>query len=175
MKKNSIIAAVILSATLFSCTKESLQQNPVSKTTPPATTPTQVRIVSDWLSLSLTNAVFNSASSLQGKHQLSSPVSYDYDEYVQLAFERSRGRESYVYEKLPMNVGTSQGNVRLDFILDYSSFTINIWNADSPAERPAAQQFTNMQYRFIVIPKSTYQALNIDWSDYTAVAAALNL
>jgi hypothetical protein len=111
---------------------------------------------------------------LQGQYQLSSPVNYDYNDHVQLAFARNRGRESYVYEKLPMNFNTSQGNVRVGFVLDYNSFTVNIWNTDFPAQRPVVSLFSNMQYRFIVIPKSTYQSLNIDLSDYTAVATALN-
>lgn len=177
MNQNSIFATavVVLATTLFSCTKEKIKETSVAATTPAPVTAAQVKIVSDWLSLSLTNATYSSASSLQGQNTLSSTVSYDYNTHVQLAYARSRGRESYVFDKLPMTIGTSQGNVQLGFTLDYSHFTINIWNTDSPSLRPAAQQYSNMQYRYIVIPKTIYQALTIDWNDYNAVAAALNL
>jgi hypothetical protein len=177
MKQNSIFAAtlVALATTLFSCTKEKLKETSVAGTTPAPVAPAQVRIVSDWLSLSLTNATYSSASSLQGQNTLSSTVNYDYTTHVQLVYARNRGRESYVFEKLPLNFSTFQGNVKVDFTLDYNNFTLNIWNTDSPSLRPVAQQYSNMQYRFIVIPKTTYQALTIDWTDYNAVATALNL
>jgi hypothetical protein len=174
MKKNSILlAAIILSATLFSCKKEKLQTRIVVNNS--TLGPVQERIVSDWLSLPLNSAVYSNASSLRGGYSLSSAVSYDYNDHVQLVFARSRGREEFVYEKLPINIGTSQGNVRIDFSLTYSNFAVNIWNTDSPAQSPVIQQFSNMQYRFIVIPKSIYQSLNINWNEYTEVATALNL
>jgi hypothetical protein len=137
--------------------------------------PTRVKIVSGWLVLPLSNFDYNNAHSLQARYTLASPAEYDYNTHVQLAYARRKGRDSYVYDRLPASFNTSRGNVQVGFDLNQTSFTINIWNTDFPDQRPAKEQFEKMEYRFIVIPKSTYLGLHIDWNDYAAVASALNL
>jgi hypothetical protein len=175
MKKKSFFTALVaLSAILFSCTKEAVNLNSSPGITTPAILP-QVRIVSDWVSLSFSGLIFNNAPALQGKFSISSPVRYEYNDHVQLAYARRKGRESYIFYKLPATINTTEGNIQLQFTLDYTSFTINIWNSSSSFQQPDAQQFERMEFRYIVISRSTYQAININWDIYSEVAAALNL
>ena len=173
MKKIIISALVVFfAATLFSCQKEALQQ--------PVTQPTIINAtVSQWLGLSFRevwstpttrNFVFQSAD-----HVVDPAISYNPVTDVALAYAKIPGNNNNLYYRIPGVISTSTQNLDLDFSLTPASFNVSIWNAGNHSLMPDAALFPSYRFRYIVILRTTYERLNIDWNNYYAVAAALNI
>ena len=173
MKKIIISALVVFfAATLFSCQKEALQQ-PVSQPAKISATTSQ------WLGLSFTevwttpttrNLVFQSAD-----HIINPAISYNPTTDVSLAYAKIAGNNNNSYYRIPGVISTSTQNLDLAFSLTPASFNVSISNAGNHSLMPDATLFTSYRFRYIVILRTTYESLNIDWNNYYAVAAALNI
>ena len=112
----------------------------------------------------------------------SSQISYDESSHIELAYVRipTGQRIPYKYKRLPFdfNIVTNgiSGDVLLDYSLDPDGLKLYFKNADYTFLSRAVDQSTtdNWNFRYIVIPKTKYHSINVDWNDLTAVATALN-
>jgi hypothetical protein len=173
--KKLIIPAMFafVAAIMVSCQKESLQQPNC-----PIITTTKI-IAGDWLSLSFTpitstpttrNLVF-----LLGNYTITSPVSYDPAQNVQLVYAKIPGSNGYSYLQLPGLFSTPGQNIAILFELNPVTFTVKIWDAVDGSKMPDVSPVQSFQFRYLVVPQTVYQSLHINWSNYPEVATALNL
>src|SRR5258708_36096512 len=105
MKKSTLITLVVFMATiLFSCKKSSqLVSDPL-----PAL---ETTIASEWISMSLTIVKNNDGSNFLEAAQAVNNISQsDLSNHHVLVYARIPGRDSYVYQQLPMNIATDEGN-----------------------------------------------------------------
>lgn len=190
MKKIIILAVVAFFATvMFSCKKEGIpasapgnffKQSPLIQPVPPIMVPF---IVSDWFSLQLRPVGAGTDNNfLFGQYVLRAPLKDNDD--VKLAYVKIPGINispagttdaySYSYKQLPTKINTTSGELHvISFTFSNTSFDLIITHSD-PSVMPDANDFARFQYRYLVIQKSLYQSLNIDWSDYETVAKTLN-
>jgi len=177
MKKiNTIGAIAILVISAVSCTKSSSGYQSSNSTTHVSTVlqPVKVRIISDWQTLPFNVVNVNGSNQLVGQSALTQIVSYETATHKKLAYAKYPGRDGFVYKALPMDYPTAIGNHAFDFSLDFSTFKVTINNSDHAGRLVSAQDFSNFNYRYIIIPLEVYQSFQIDWNDLAAVAAALN-
>lgn len=187
MKKIIILAVVASLATvMFSCKKEGIpastpgnffKQSHDIRPAPPQF------IVSDWFSLQLRQVSISPDNNfLFGQYVLSFDLQDNDD--VKLAYVKIPGINispagtvdaySYSYKQLPTKINmTNAGLHVINFTLGNTSFDLTITNSD-PSVMPDPNDFARFQYRYLVIPKSLYESLNIDWSNYMVVARTLN-
>ena len=183
---------VLLTIILFSCKKESLTKpvtaaNTVSSsvsnnggsivTDPPVSTP---YILSNWFSMQMLPVNLG-----QGNNYLSGQVIFnnqlpDNDD-VKLAFIKSAAINdvnSFTVRQLPIDVHTNTGNVHLWFNLrayDSGSTAFALYAENENQNiMPDPRDFIYNHYRYLVVPKTTYLTLQVDWTNYQAVAIALN-
>jgi len=169
MKKSLLIIAVAFMATiLFSCKKSSqLISDPQ-----PAT---ETTIASEWLSMPLTIVKNEDGSSfLEATEAVDNISLSDLSSHYVLVYSKNPGRDSYLYHQLPMNVATDEGNIEVNFTLDATTFSVKMTNLDSD-QQINIQRFENYQFRFVLVSAADYETMQVDWSDYEAVAAALHI
>ena len=176
MKKIIIPALIIFFAvTMLSCKKEGLQQVIADD----VRLPVPMIIASDWLSLSF-NEVYSSTTTRNlifqnADHLIRPAINFDPVNDTRLAYLKIPGRSVNNYYQIPRLVRTPNQNLDITYLLEPGSFNVRIWNADDHSQMPNGDQFSYYRFRYIVIPNTMYQNLHIDWNDYYAVAAALNL
>lgn len=187
MKKRFIPSALIsFLFILVSCEKESIEQ-PINQFTQPdaITVPggRTVMFASNWFYLTYDFA-YDKGYYILGQYPVDTVFQYDMNEHVHLAFTRSINEDTYIrgtynYASLPtkafVSLGTVDGLFLFDFSLDFTVFSLSIRPFDPSAELPDPKIFENTEYRYIIVPKSIYESLTINWYDYTEVAAALGL
>ena len=178
MKKIIIpIVMFLIMQTIVSCQKEGIQQPEIQSTK--TSTPSQIKFIkSEWLTMSFheiwsstttRNLVFQLAN-----HGINPAISYDPNTDVALAYTKIPGR-MYYYYRIPGLVATSTQNLDMSYTLEPFSFNVSIWNADDHSLMPDATPFQFYSFRYIVISKTIFDTLQINWNDYYAVAAALNI
>ncbi len=170
---------VFFAATLFSCQKEALQESTIPATTSPTTITSLVKsISSDWLNLPF-NEVWPSSTPRfvfqLAEHTINPAITYNPVTDEALAYVKIQGSNNNNYYRIPGVVSTSTQNLDMNFWMGPASFSISIYNADDHTLMPVATPFQNYRFRYIVISKTTYQSLNINWNNYYEVAAALNI
>ena len=62
-----------------------------------------------------------------------------------------------------------------DFWLDNSGFFVAVKNVNDVTITAHSADIQDFTYRYIVIPKTVFDSLYIDWDNYDEVAQALNL
>ena len=177
---------VIFILTFVSCKKEDVQQ-PISPAATLATTSVAITgttlamksISSDWLRLSFSevystpttgNFVFQLAN-----YMINPAIAYNPGIDVALAYVKIQGSNGNNYYRIPGLVATTTQNLDMSFWMNPVSFNVSIYNADDHSLMPDAALFPSYRFRYIVILRTTYESLNIDWNNYYAVAAALNI
>jgi hypothetical protein len=173
MKKIIIpVLFVSLAAFVFSCQKESNQLRTAPSGNQPPNVAAGVEIVSDWLSMEFTRS--EESSDLEATTYFHPTSAYDRATHTQLAFARKMQGDSYGYQSLPGMLVTESGSFSTSFVLTYSSFTVVIGNQQEIRVIPG-QDFSEYQFRYLVVPNSVIESNLIDWNDYEVVAAALNM
>ena len=162
-----IIASCSKSSSGYSGAVSNLQNTMVAQ-------PVKVRVISDWLSLPLSQVYVNGLSQLTGQYTFTQVMSYETGMHKRLAYVKIPARYGYIYKALPAIQATVDGNHALNFSIDFSAFQVTINNKDFPTSPINAPSFSNFQYRYIIIPTEVYLSFSIDWNDLPAVAAALN-
>jgi hypothetical protein len=179
MKKSIIPSlAIVLTTILFSCSKQAIEQPVTNVSTAKS---------SSWLTLNFDlitstpttkNIVF-----LQGQQAVQGFSLKSADDLVPLAFVKYRptgnvptsNPDSYGYSSLPVVLKTERENSDFSFEVKGGMFIVKIYNAVEANLAVDATQFQNYSFRCILVPKSTFETTKIDWSNYTSVAALLNL
>jgi len=189
MKKITTIPALTFLAMAFtSCSKSSSELTRQSITTQvvAATASTSKKIIGDWvypqyftIESDRLNGIF-----MKGHYFFSAitQISYNKDTHVELIYVRRpyHQRQPYRYERMPFNTDVSvNGNIAdvfIDYSLDPDGLKVYFRNADYTALGTVVSQSSteSWRFRYIIIPKTLYQSINIDWNDLRAVAVALN-
>jgi len=120
---------------------------------------------------------------ITGIYSFTSATQPVYDKSTQIAFVYVRiptRNGAYVYKKLSYAFSVeTQGTVNhilLDYSLDSDGLKLYFTSTDLNSLVTAADQTIseNWNYRYLIIPKTKYQTIDIDWTDLYAVSTALN-
>ena len=190
MKKLTIITAIAFSTILItSCTKSSpgftRQTSLGSTSTSSSSVNSNLNVISTWIRPG--SFYLNSDRSgnifITGIYPFTSatqPV-YDKSTQVDLAYVRIPTRNgAYVYKKLSYAFGVEiQGSIShilLDHSLENDGLKLYFTTPDFNSLITAVDQTIseNWDYRYLIIPRTKYQTMAIDWTDLYAVATALN-
>ena len=166
MKKKFILFVFFLSV-FISCRKEN-----VCHLSEPETI-----ISSEWLSLQF-SPVFSSSSGNTQASQVSDykiipENKYDPKRYIKLAYIKNSERGYWFYWQIPGMV--LMQHYAMDFSLTQNTFSVTVKDIFNQSQLPDSSILEGCRFRFVLIPKTDYSALSINWSDYYAVAAAFNL
>lgn len=184
MKKLSLIPGLFLTTViLISCSKESatLETALVPPPPPPSQWQTQqIKIASSWFYpvfsiVNERNAVF-----LKAHQTYETPLTYNKSTHVELGFVKLNYQGTSVARRLPVIFSCSQiiANelCEINFGVGDTGCDVTIRNADRNLPPViTTNPFPDMQIRYIVIPKTLFESLGIDWDDYAAVMQALSI
>ena len=185
---------ICLTTLLFSCQKEkdltaaargtAANQTNANKLAAP---PGKVTFtLSNWFAVPLSHFDFHNGTTdpnnLYGKYILKNPLTGAADTDVKLAYVRTASTgagtgnsDGFTYYQLPADVEVrDRFLVNMNFNLTASQFELTVTGIGIIAVILDPQDFMNFGYRYIVISKADYDSMNIDWSNYKAVASALN-
>ena len=109
-------------------------------------------------------------------------INYDKNSHVELVYVRipTNQRIPYQYKRLPSGINVvvngQSSDISIDYSLDPEGLKLYYQNFNYAFLSRAVDQTVtdNWVFRYIVIPKTTYQATNVDWNDLRAVSVALN-
>jgi hypothetical protein len=130
-------------------------------------------LTGSWVAIALTPNTSNNRNFLSGSFVFNQRLPEGYQYAEKLVYARSVNGNSYNYILLPMQYRTIHGDLyfrsemtdaRLDILIHYENYSL----------LPNFDAFINYNYRYVIVPKPVYENSNIDWRDYTKVAAALN-
>lgn len=136
-------------------------------------------VVSNWFSLSLSLAVNGEETMLEGEQPLENFISYDKKKYVEIVYVSQPGEQGAVVKNLPAKIYVHTQSPDEAYCLRYSIrdgvFKIQVKNHDPSTLTPElGTVFSGFSYRYILIPKSSYQQMKTDWGNYESTALALN-
>jgi hypothetical protein len=181
MKKITILSAISLAVFATSCQKEGVRQpgSNVAAGNPTVATISKQTIISSWFILSLSLASDRNEIYLTGTEPFGRYVDYDKTQHVELAYVMMPGERFPVVKRLPMKLKADNGSQTaifdVQFSLDNTGFILTVKNTDPGSIAADATLFQDFRYRYIVIPKETYDSFQIDWDNYNEVTQALNL
>jgi len=181
MKKITfLLSTSLLLASLISCTKETVRQAGNIVVDPPPPPPqAEVKIASSWFSVRLDSMADRSGVYLMGRHDFETNERYDKALHIELAYVNITGQRIPVYRLLPQRLlfpqNTTDKWYSIASSMDPSGFVLKISNVYDPNAYPPAANFADFKYRYVIIPRSLYNSLSIDWNDYSVVAQALNI
>jgi len=188
MKKITILAIIAVFAIgISSCSKSyptQLSGQEPSKQTVPIQP--DVSVVSNWVnpgSFAVEADRFG-IQLIKGSYAFTpaTQISYDKNSHMELVYVRipTNQRIPYQYKRLPSNINVVVNGLSSDMSIDYSldpeGLKLYYQNTDYAFLSRAVDQTVtdNWVFRYIVFPKATYQATNVDWNDLRAVSVALN-
>ena len=151
--------------------------NSVNKTSSPVFN--ERTIISSWFNLSLFPISDRTEFYLEGSEYFNKTMDYDRDYHVELAYVMIPGDGAPIYKRLPMNLTvladckTEEFSFR--FTMDHMGFSLNVRNLDPTSITIDPHISQDFFYRYIVIPRSLFNSLAIDWNNYDEVVQALNL
>lgn len=175
MKKTTLIL-IMVAATVISCTKEA----GVDPANGNHNSSQPLLMVSAWFPATFSAVTANADTWLEAlePHSAATGGGYEKSKYVELAFVKLPGTaQVYEYKRLPLDLTDPSGNSADIFSFSYSisdaGFLLKLENSSRPAMLPATAIFKDLTYRFLVVPRSTYDVMNIDWNDYLQVCQSL--
>ena len=178
MRTIKIICAVFVLTVIPGCLRVfNNGNNNVSRISSPAVH--ERTIISSWFNLSLFPISDRTKFYLEGTEYFKKSVNYDKDYHVELAYVMIPGNGTPVYKRMPMNLTvladckTEEFSFR--FAIDHIGFSVDVRNLDPTVIAIDPQVSQDFFYRYIVIPRSLFNSLAIDWDNYNEVAQALNL
>jgi hypothetical protein len=167
----TLITPIICSMIILSCKKDNMSLSA------PAPAGYTLPVVSNWKSMLFQQTSDGVSNFLLASDQFNSPIYFDPADDVQLAFVKissQSGRTVSSYKALPMTVNTASGNVKFSFSLSYTNFLVKVQNEDQ-ITLPDGNDYSNYQFRYIVVSNSMYHSMNINWNNYAEVATALGI
>jgi hypothetical protein len=136
-------------------------------------------IISSWFNLSLFPISDRAKFYLEGTEYFNKSVDYDKDHYVELAYVMMPDNGAPVYKRLPMNLTVladcKSEEFSFRFAIDHIGFSLSVKNLDPTVIAIDPQISKDFFYRYIIIPRSLFNSLTIDWDNYDKVAQALTL
>ena len=181
MKKITILLSTsLLLASIISCTKGPVRQPDNSVVDPPPPPPpVEVKIASSWFSVTLDTMIDRSKVYLIGRHEFETNEKYSKLNHIELAYVKIPGQRIAVYKRLPLKymfpLASANKGYSFDFSMSQTEFILTISNLFVPDDCPDASAFEDFMYRYVVIPKTLFESLSINWNNYSEVALALNI
>ena len=181
MKKLTIPFAFFLAALIMiSCTKES---SLVSTPPPPSSTMQTVsnnaKLVSSWFSPKFDTIYDRSSIYLMAQKNHETNIDFSDGTHIRLAFAKLNYQGSSICKRLPVMLSASQTNPaelrEINFGVSTWGCSVTLKNANRTSNVLLSNPFTDLQIRYIIIPRSLYESLNINWDDYAIVAPALGI
>lgn len=183
MKKLTTSFTTLLAViSMISCTKESSVLN---TSTPPSSTtiqtaPNNAKMISSWFSPAFNLVNDRNSIYLMAQKDHETRIDFTDATHVKLGFAKLNYLGSQVYKPLSVTLSASQSNPRelceINFGLNTTTCTVTIKEANRNSSSVLlTNPFADLQIRYIVIPRSLYESLNVNWDDYTAVALALSI
>ena len=186
MKHTTILFTFALLVLISSCSKSSMEQfsngNANNQNQNSANSST-VKLASSWFSPTLSIGADRNSVFLTGRHNFETSERYDKNLHVELGYVMMPGQRISVYNRLPMklpvDLTTTQntnGKVySFEFALDEQGLVLKIKNVYDALSVPDPVYSENFKYRYVVISKTLYESLAINWDNYQEVAQALNI
>ncbi len=182
MKKLTILSALVIFAMIvLSCSKESETTQRASVSfTQQSTSSAEIKFASPWFLPQFKIVSARSSTFLMARQDHGSSLSYDQATYVALAYIKLKYNRMQLTKRLPavlssLNLVPNE-LVEVNFGADHFGCEVTLKNADRNYPNVIIQNpFPDMQVRYIIITKTKFESLNIDWNDYAAVAQALNI
>ena len=178
MKTIKTICAVFLLIVIPGClTVLNNGSNSVNKTSSPVVT--ERTIISSWFNLSLFPISDRTEFYLEGSEYFNKTADYDKDYHVELAYVMLPGEGAPIYKRLPMNL-TVLADCKAEefsfrFAIDHIGFSLIVRNLDPTVITIDPSLCQDFFYRYIVIPRSLFNSLAIDWDNYDEVEQALGI
>jgi hypothetical protein len=167
-KSNLVMTILVLAIALVSCTKSEIVEPPVPQGSGVAAT--------DWMAIQLFDSYNDDGSfTLEGEHNLDGISALDLTGHQALAYVRMDNDREVSYKQLPAAVTINDVALELVHKIDVFSFFITVRNADFSDRQIDATLFEKTRFRVVLVPSADYATMDIDWSNYEEVAAALNL
>ena len=185
MKKLTTPFAFFLAAmSMISCTKESsLVGTPPPPSSTTQTAPNNAKMISSWFSPAFNLVNDRNSIYLMAQKDHETRIDFTDATHIKLAFAKLNYHGSPTYKRLSVTLSASQSNAgnatdlcEIDFGLNATACLVTIKEANRNSSAVLlSNPFADLQIRYIVIPRSLYESLNINWDDYTAVAPALGI
>ena len=178
MKKIKVVGVLFLLTVIPGClTVFNSGNNSENKNTSPIAN--EQTIISSWFNLELFPISDRTEFYLEGTEYFNKTVDYDKDYNIELAYIMISGNRVPVYKRLPMNL-TVLGDCKTEefsfrFAIDHIGFSLNVRNLDPTVITIDPHISQNFFYRYIVIPRSLFNSLTINWDNYDEVERALGL
>ena len=187
MQKITILAVIAVFAIVISSCSRSYNTELSGQEVPkqPSSVQPDVNVVSNWVSPGSfaveTDRFGNQLIKGSYAFTAATQISYDKDSHVELVYVRipTNQRIPYQYKRLPSSINVVvnglSSDMSVDYFLDPEGLKLYYQNTDYAFLSRAVDQTVtdNWVFRYIVIPKATYQATNVDWNDLRAVSVAL--
>ena len=180
--KKLLVLTVVASIAIFvlSCSKNGSQITGGSPATgdnngsgdSPTGGQTKPSFVSEWFTVEFHTADDPLVNGLFGEVALSPDIPASFTADVKLVYARHAGRE-IIYDKLPITVEFKDDQVNLAANFTNGSVVLVITNSNGKNNLSDAGIFDGYEYRYLSVPVTLYQTLNIDWTNYEEVASAL--
>lgn len=176
-----LLALACMTVFFFACNKSSVSA-PARSTTSASVSSQQPagivkKIISSWDTLTnyYLNIDRNGNTSIMGEHYYdgaTQPI-YDKSSHTELMYARiPQAGGTYEYRKLIHNM---TNRVLIKYTVDTDAFRIYLSNAAYAQLYDSYTQIVsdNWQFRYVVIPKTQFESMSVDWNEYLLVAAAL--
>lgn len=184
MKQPAILYIITLTVTFFmSCGKDPTFSTTAPSTIQPSTSSTKTKIASSWFSPSFTIVSDRNSIFLVAQKDHESTVNYDGGSHIELAYVKLNYQGALTIKRLPSiftcpaNPSISNAQCEISFGLTQACCIVTIKNADRNISPSIiiGNPFPDMKVRYIVISRSLFNSLQINWDDYATVAVALNI
>lgn len=186
MKHTIIPVTFTFLVLISSCSKSSIEQSSngnASNQNQTSINSSTVTLASSWFSPALNIGADRNSVFLTGRQNFETSQRYDKNLHVELGYVMMPGQRIPLYRRLPMrltvDLTTNQnGNDKVysfEFAMDNQGFVLTIKNVDDVLSVPDPIYSENFKYRYIVISKTLYESLTINWDNYKEVAQALNI
>jgi hypothetical protein len=139
-------------------------------------------IIGEWFTGALIDEDDIEMTQYRGTYVFDTPLNYDNTKHNALSFVRRPGDPEPLYQrrmvvKIPDSNDSKPYEFGFKFGADNNRFSIYGYPLHpAPLEvfYFAVDQVKSFEYRVIVVPKTLYQELKIDWENYLEIAEALN-
>ena len=186
MKHITILLAFALLVLISSCSKSSVElssNGSVNNQNHTGGNTSIVKLASSWFSPTLSIGVDRNSVFLTGRYNFETSERYDRNLHVELGYVMMPGQRISLYSRLPMKLTVDYSTIQntndkvysFEFAMDDQGLVLKIKNVSDALSVPNPTYSENFKYRYVVISKTLYESLAIDWDNYQEVAQALNI
>jgi len=179
MKQLTILAALLIQTAFAQTGKKVIPEFKISIPADFIITKGPDIIISNWFSLQLKLVNTPAETYLKGSQLVEDFTNNERDNFVALVYVWIPGDQFPAVRSLPAKLEplTQSPDAAFCFryVIDQGVFKLTVKNPDpSLMNSELCKTLEEFRYRCILVPRTVYQTINIDWSNYEAAALALN-